>query len=949
MSATGYLLLLLLLAWPQPRVSARLETDRLIYEIGADGLNHALRNRQTGENYLASESPFMLVEKNSQRIGSTAVARDGETLHVKFGDSGVEATVRVRALPQYLTLELIAVNDRTVSFVELANLPLTLTKYVGHSLAVCRDDTYGVAVLPLNLETHSRTENAVLVAEADRRVRLEGTAVALVGSPADDLLDRIERIELAHGLPHPTLGGVWARKSDEQAKSYLFVDLSEETADATIDYAKAGGFGYIVVYDGVWDESHGTYPVNRRNFPNGDAGLKAVSDKIHRAGLKFGMHSLDLVVDKTDALVHPVPASGFMMYPDRRRTLATPIGPHDTFLPTTSSPAGLLAKADKSRYHGRDLRIGDEIVTYDDLQTSPPFGFVGCTRGAHGTVAVAHPVGAPIDNFAEFIDFYLPDVKGDLYDRVTRAKAGALDKFEFDYLYPDGTGENLGSWPEPPVWYIYNLLISKLYRFTKREVMYAHSPSTDYAWHIFSRGNTTDYVHTGVIEHFDRASVAGARSYIEDLQPFEFGWLGFLTHAADAEATRPRELEYAWSKALAYGAAMSLETTKKSLDANGRTREIFATIRSWEELKLAKHFPESVRDQMKVPGREFTLGRAADGEWQVLPVTYSPDKYVSGKDSWTVENPHRPQPLHVTIEAKPSLADYGDAANIVLLDPARPLSLNTSKNGPAGSPTRQTEGLTFELTRTADSFEVTAKNRADPRSANSPAPMIVVPHGPASTGSAPVLGTGWGCAEVILDNVKDLRQHRALGTWVEADGSGAYLHFIVEDSSRWIVRDYYLRLDFKGRRYMQMTEPAGGEVYDFAFPYSNTWAIRGLDFQVIARVYVFLSNLLPGTAARARFGRLEALRETPVGLQNPGLNVNGESITFPVQLETDWYLEYSGTGKARVFDANGFTKAEATPVGQVLNLKKGSNTVMLVGRPASSAKVTVMTRGEPLR
>ena len=83
-------------------------------------------------------------------------------------------------------------------------------------------------------------------------------------------------------------------------RSYLFVDLSEATADAMIDYAKAGGFGYIVVYDGVWNATHGTYPVNRKNFPSGPAGLKSVSDKIHAAGLKFGMHNLDMVVDKID-------------------------------------------------------------------------------------------------------------------------------------------------------------------------------------------------------------------------------------------------------------------------------------------------------------------------------------------------------------------------------------------------------------------------------------------------------------------------------------------------------------------------------------------------------------------------------------------------------------------------------------------------------------------------
>ena len=937
-----YALLLLLLvgqAFGQP---IKFETDRLVYEIGDDGLNCAFRDRSTGKNFLARSSHFMTLTKDGRRVGSTSVVMEGEELRIKFGGSGIEAKVRVRTFPQYLTLEVISVSDPSVASIELANLPLILNGSISPTLASCRNKDYAAALLPLNIETHTQDAGAVLVAEADRRVRLIGTKVALLGCPASELANRIERIELERGLPHPTLGGVWARTSPEQAKSYLFVDLSESTADAMIDYAKAGGFGYIVVYDGIWDSSHGTYPVNLGHFPHGDAGLRTVSEKIHRAGLKFGMHNLDTVVDKDDALVHPIPAPGLMVYPDRRRTLAAEIGPVETFIPTTTSPDGLLSKADKSRYHGRDLRLGDEIVTYDDLQTSPPYGFTGCQRGAHGTVAAAHPAGTSIDNLAEFINYYLPDIKSKLYDRVAQAEAAALDRFGFDYLYPDGTGENLGFWPEPPVWYIYNLLISKLYGFTQREVMFAHAPITDYSWHIFSRGNTTDYVHRGLIRHFDRESVAARKGCIDDLQPFEFGWFGFLLHAPDAEATRPREMEYAWSKALAFGAAMSLETDKKTLDANGRTREIFEIIRNWEELKLRNYFPDEIRAQMKRAGAEFTLRHGADGQWQVLPATYSPDKYVTGRESWTAENQYASQPLRVTIQAKPALAGYGDRANIVLLDPSRGVNVNTSGSGPLGSPVRQSEGVSFDFKNDSEWFEVAAQNRATAPSGGLAAPALDETSQPAASSAK-----GWGCAEIILDSAKDLREHRALGVWVDGDGSGAYLHFVIEDAGRWSVRDYYVRLDFKGRRLVKIHEPAGGEVYDFAFPYSNYWAIRNLNFQAIARVYVFLTNISPGTAVKARFSRLEALKEIPVMLKDPSLSVNGEKVTFPASLAADWYLELAGSGKARVFDPNGFSRGEVSPGGRVPTLRHGASRIGFRGdQPAT---VTFLTCGEPLK
>ena len=902
----------------------KLKTDRLAYEIGADGRSQTFRDARTGKNYLAATSPFMSIDKEGRSTGSTSVMHQGDMLHVRFGNTGIEATVRTRSFRSYLTFELVSISDPAISRVELLRLPLTLNQYVGKSLASCRDDEYGVAIVPLNLETHSSSAKSVLLAEADQRVRIKGTGFALVGGPVEDLLNRIERIELEHGLPHPTLGGVWARKSREQMRSYLFVDLTEATANDMIEYARAGGFGYIVVYDGVWNATHGTYSVNRKNFPAGAAGLKAVSDKIHAAGLKFGMHNLDMVVDKSDPLVHPVPSSGFKMYPDRGRTLAATIGAQDTFIPTTASTAGLLAKADKSRFHGRDLRIGDEIITYDDMQTTPPYGFTECKRGAHGTIAASHAAGAAIANFSEFIDFYRPDIKSDLYDRIARAEASALDTYGFDYIYPDGTGENLGYWPDQPEWYVYNLLISKLFRYTKREVMWAHAPITDYSWHIFSRGNTTDYVHTGVIQHFDHVSVAGAKDSIAELQPFEFGWFGYLTHALDARATRPREMEYAWAKALAWGAAMSLETNKSALDGNGRTREIFGLVRNWEELKLKSYFPARIWEQMKAPGKEFALDRAANGAWRVLPVSHSPGHYSKDPKEWNFDNPYGPQPVRMTIEALPVLAWYAAESNIALLDPNRPLNLYTAGSGPLGSPSRQSAGVEFELKATRDNFQASASNR----------------------GSAP---GGWGCAEIILDSAKDLRQHRAMGVWVEGDGSGAYLHFIIEDSGRWSVRDYYVRLDFTGRRYVEMPESAGGEVYDFAFPYSNYWAIRNINFKAISRVYVFLSGVRPGGKAVAKFSRLEALRETPVPLRDPAVKINGESIMFPATLESGWYMEYAGSGKARVFDENGFEKTAIPPQRGVPLLRKGSNRVSVTGGTSTPTKLTLTTRGNPLR
>ena len=455
------------------------ENDRMIYAVGMDGRNKVFIDQRTGRDHVGSADavPFMAIEKDQQWVGATAVEWSHGFLQVIFGDSGVRAKVHVRVFANYLTFELTALNDQTITEIHLIRVPLDITQTIGNSLTHCRDNDYAAALIPLNLETHSYVapmERAVpgkpipgmvflgarghvgpqgdqlpvLIAHADRRVGLDGAKVALIACPTKSLLDSIEQVEIENGLPHPTIDGVWARRSPDLMKSILYAEVSEDTVDEVIAYAKAGGFTYLHVNRPHWCGSNGSLLINRNNFPNGEQGLLAVSRKIHAAGLKFGLHNWEVVVHKHDPLVKPVPAQGFLMYPDRQRILAADIGPADRFIPTTTSPRGLLPVGDKSGYHGRDLRIGDEIIIYGGLQTTEPYGFTNCGRGMHGTVSASHRAGAAVDNFAEFYwSHYLPDVQSDLFDRIIRNEAALLDRFEVDYFYPDGSGQNTNHYP----------------------------------------------------------------------------------------------------------------------------------------------------------------------------------------------------------------------------------------------------------------------------------------------------------------------------------------------------------------------------------------------------------------------------------------------------------------------------------------------------------------------
>ena len=940
------------------------ENDLISYVIGADGCNKAFIDKKSGRDYLDKDlqTRFMSIDTGSGYIGAAKVEYKDHCLFVSFDTPEVRARIHVCILPNYLTFELIALNQHSVQEIQLAHIPLKSAEFMSSSLTCTRDRDFAGCILPLNIITaSSATRNAFkeaalenvmpvdiaavsgeterksnsLVAWCDRRVGLEGGRIALIGCPAGQILDVVEQVEVENGLPHPTIDGVWAKKAKQNRQSYLFIDFSDATVDEVIDWALAGGCGYIMVYDGTWSLSHGSYTINLQNFPGAEAGLKSAIDKIHAAGLRAGVHSLDRVVTKTDPLVHPVPDPGLLKRRENERTLERDLEAFEQFIPATTSPRGLLDKAGKHRHYSRDLLIDDEIITYDDIQTEPPYGFTGCTRGAYGTHPTPHKSGARIENFAEFIGFFEPDVESDLYDRVVRNLARVIDECGFDMIYPDGIGENLAHYGKEPAWYINNLAVSKLYYYVQRDMLWAHGPVSNWSWHVFARGNTTDFVTRGMVEHFDIVSVGGGLSNQVNLQPNEFGWFGFFGKEIDRDATRPREVEYAYAKTCAYDCAMSLETNLATLKANGRTAEIFAIMKEWEELKLEHYFSASVLEKIREKGVEFTLDRDGQGKRVARPIVYGPEHYsdqLDGVDNrWNFENTFASQPLRLSITSMPTLAAYGKSENKVLFRPGE-LAFETSPQGPLGQG-RNSEGTVFDLAVSQEqvkvddgSFKATATNHSE-------------------------TSDGWGCVEIVLDQVQDMRTHRALGTWVYGDDSGVPLHFVVEDASRWAVRDWWVRLDFKGWKYVVVPEPARGEVYGFNYPYSNYWSIRHFNYSQAARVYVFLTNIPPQQSATCYFTRLEALQELPGTIEHPRITIGSQTLTFPVVLETEDYLECAGCGSFRAFNAHGFTTAEAKVQGDVPVLEAGSNAVAFdcagTDSHGQAVKVEIITLGEP--
>jgi hypothetical protein len=137
-------------------------------------------------------------------------------------------------------------------------------------LHACRLDVaeLGIFVLSACLTPQTRTsynyagDGALFRAEALSPTGFAETRAAIMAVKAEEALAAIERLELKHGLPHLTLDGEWFRNSSLLRRPYLFTDLTEHNVDRVLEFAKRGGFAYVLTFRGSWSTSNGHYAIN---------------------------------------------------------------------------------------------------------------------------------------------------------------------------------------------------------------------------------------------------------------------------------------------------------------------------------------------------------------------------------------------------------------------------------------------------------------------------------------------------------------------------------------------------------------------------------------------------------------------------------------------------------------------------------------------------------------
>jgi len=922
-------------------------TDSFTVAVGPDGHIQRLIDRRDGSDYLAEgqAAPLLrLAMKDGVLAPTSATYEQAEgLLTLSYGDGSSTARIGVTSAPTHLDFELMGFEGATPESVHWGPIPATIGKRVGAVVGVVRDDSFAIGVQSLNVQTIGlaapKPFGSVLQAYSkEHDGGVQGSKIALFGCPADRALDTIGQIELAEGLPHPVLDGVWGKQSPTARMPYLITWSFGEGGrdlDALLDVARQGGMQYI--YHAGPFQTWGHFRLDPKQFPKGDESLGEYARRAEQRGIRLGVHTLSGFITTNDPYVTPIPDPRLGRW--AATTLAGDVDASATEIPVTNPEAfartGTLSTA----------IIGQELVQHQGVSGDEPWRLVGCGRGAFGTSATPHQAGADIGQLADhaYRTFY-PGIENGMLDEMTARLVELFNTTGLRQISFDGL-EGLSTYGYGQ--YARNRFVKQCYDGWTPEVISDASNLLHYLWHVHTRMNWGELTQSAKVD-IDNYRAKNCAFFEDNLFPTALGWWRFSGAALDWEATRLEDVEYLLAKAAGFSATHGMQTHPSAIASHGYGQECLAMVKAWGQARLAKAFSQQQKARLREPGADWSLETVGEGQWALRQVKYSPfywmcpgtgRKWGQAPPQATLSlntaderhtdmdcemlNPFEPQPLRFELRALGSF-DYDGEENIDL-------------TGFAPGDFRRSSGLV------------------------EPAPPVEVSQGKVGD----CVGYGLRASNADKDAVSrstrvvadfaeplDLRKHRGLGLWVRGDGKGELL--FIELISGGAVRQYYVPITFTGERYFEfpLAETCAGRYYAYA-PWDGfaAWhvTLKGFNYTRVNRLAMGLHKIPGGADVSCAVAGIKALKELGAGLANPSVQVGDQTLFFADTLSPGDYLIYEGGRVGQVRDANfrllREVKAQTEPVTPASGLSTATVAYEGVDGPAPWARLEFNCRG----
>ena len=908
-----------------------IENEYARYTIADDGTNLNFIDKRTDTDYCPQEprSSFARVKKAGQEFNASEASYADGRITVQFGESGVGAVIGVTVKERYLVLEVLSVTGEQVEELVFVDLPLTLQGTPEEPFAGC--------ALSLNLQTNVPElprANSRLRAMCYPRFGFAGAKVALIGCPQSELRRVMqEAVSDAEALPHSPIGGPWALDVERNRGSYLFNlgDLSEEKVDDWIRLAQSMGVNQIDFHGGR-SFRFGDCRPNPETYPRGLASMRAVTDKLHEAGILAGFHTYAFFIDKSCPWVTPAPDA--RLAKDATFTLAEPLTAEASNVPVVESTQAMSAITGFFVRNSVTLHIDDELIIYSGISKEPPYAFTGCQRGAYGTRTAPHAKDAKVHHLKECFGLFVPDADSTLFEEVAAKNAEAVNEGGFDMMYLDALdGEDILGGSENG-WHYGSKYVFELWKRLHKPAMMEMSTFHHHLWYVRSRLGAWDHPtrsHKRFIDIHCAANEGCRRMFL----PAQLGWWAFKTWTnQQGEPTFADDIEYLCGRCLGSDTGLAIMGINPDNIADiPALPRLAAIMKSYENLRHANYFPESIKAKLRVPGDEFKLEQKADGEWQLRPMQYAKHK-VGGINGWSniwqTHNQFGSQPLQLRLEALMSAGSYDSPENIILADFSDAGDFPDREAAPGISATL--DASTAPVKSGAVSGCYTASSTLENR-----------------TGTWTKMGKDFSPP-------LDLSQQQGMGVWVYGDGGGEVLNLQVRSPEHLVagIGEHYVIVDFVGWRYFELIEPEGERYANYSWPYGSLYSIyrESINYNQVEKLSLWYNNLPPNKTVTCYLSPIKALPLLTVKLRHPAITIGDKRILFPVEIETGSYLEFHSMSDCKLYGPKGELISEVEPQGDVPILESGENRVEFTCDAPANANartyVTLISQGEPL-
>jgi len=623
-----------------------LKSDGLNLSLSAKGQLTTLSNPVSGKNYLAmgEKAPLLKIRIGDNWYEPTDATFKSGIISLIYLPVKITALVKVVQKKTHLTFELIKIdaNDK-VNAVIWGPYPTVISKTIGEVVGVVRDGEYAIGIQALNPKTlggvlknsegsvettGSRGSTAVaqtygsslqafsLDRSLDRKLTVWGrpempvkaipnettlgSKIAIFGCTEPQVLSRIGAIELAEGLPHALINGVWFKQSPETGRAYLISDFDETTVDAMLDYTQQAGLASLY-HEGPF-QSWGHFILDPKSFPNGIAGMKMCVDKATKKGIRIGVHTLSTFVNTNDPYVTPIP--------DQRLSMTG----SSVLTENISAAAGEIPVA--SDQYFRDIKsstlhavkIGDEIIRFRAVSAQVPYKLLDCQRGVFGTKASDHSKGEKAGMLFDypyntlFPDFELQqEIAGNLGRFFNQTGVSQMDFDGHEGCLSSGEGD-----------YGIQIFADKVIKDTKHTLVNGTSRSSHYYWHLCHYWNWGEPWYGGFRESQGDFRLENQPFLERNYMPNMLGW--FLL----SSTTTAEDIEWMMARAAGYNAGFALVARYKNLQKNPNTSQLLALVKLWQEAYRTKIFSADQIVRLKNPENDFHLERNQQG-WKLYP------------------------------------------------------------------------------------------------------------------------------------------------------------------------------------------------------------------------------------------------------------------------------------------------------------------------------------------